>query len=749
MDKKLYKLMDWAAIEGIVYADDPHADEILGCHENKGNQSLVQCFFPKASKITLCYKDGKNTKTVAMQLADEEGFFAALVPGKIGKDYSYKVTYENDKNEYEFLDPYAFKAPESEEVIKKFLAGSLYNAQDYFGAHKTVVDGTSGILFRVYAPMADCVSLIGDFDRYDSRSLPMIKNDETGVFSLFIPTLKEKEKAEYMYEIRTSKGKVVRKLDPYAATHVRKDGLHESALLKNVKKYAPVKTVEAEPFLLYTFDSVSEIPDDYEQKAKDIKELGFTHVSVGNLLSERMSHDVHVAKTFFDNPASTKVKKFIDALHKVGLKVIGVLALSCFDLDSESLTAFDGSCIYEHLDERQGKHYKYLAGLFNYDRGEVKSFLLSAALRYVNCFELDGIRLADTSFMLYLDYAKDAGMWIPNIYGGNENLSAIAFIKELNRMLKKEYPGLLLMTDEFSGWQNMTKSQDDDGFGFDLKWNHAYTSELYKYLSLNPINRSAHHHELTMSYLYQQIEKFVLAITQDALTKCSTGEDQLFNSEYADTNKLIYAYTMFHPGKKAFKNSFVSALDSNFVKATNSMYLECAALNQLDSQPEGFEWINEISANECVLTYTRKSVNPEETLLVVVNMAGCDWENYKIGVPMDGKYKPVYVSENAKFGGLVNMKQTLVKCKKDECDMRDYSIRIKIPALSVSVYSFVPYTPEELEAIRAKEEEKRLKEEEARKKKELLKKKKDKIKKTMKEKLAREIAKAEEEIYRS
>lgn len=749
MDKKLYKLMDWAAIEGIIYSDEPHPEKLLGCHAVKGNHTLVQCFFENASEVKLVIEDEAKPKTVSMEQADEEGFFAVLLPGAAPHKYSYQVKFQGEKKACSFEDPYAYDFTFHAKLLKEFKGGTLINAQEEFGAHEIEMNGKKGTMFMVYAPNAKGVSLALKSRNYQSRSLPMILDEESGVYGLFMPGVNPEE--GYYYSLRRNDGCVVKKLDPFSGVAIEKDGLVVSKSFGASKgKYQIQKTEPEKPFLLYTFDGRTQIDDvvDVEKKAKEIAELGFTHVSLGNLLPEKLADGVHVPRAFFASCADEKVQKFVAALHKHKLKVIGVLALSCFDYDEEFLASYDGTCIYEHLEERRGRHYKFGCGLFNYGRGEVKSYLMSAAYAYIDAFSLDGIRLADTSFMLYLDYGKNPGEWAANLYGGNENLEAIEFIKLLNKNLKKRYPNLLIMTDEFSGWQNLTSPLKDDGFGFDLKWNYAYVRELLKYMSIDPISRCAHHHELTMSYLYQEIEKFVLSITDDAMLKCGTDMDRLFPSDDGSTLRMLYAYTMVHPGAKGFMENLVKRLDPSFVKETNALYLEQGALNALDGKDAGFEWINSISANECVLTFLRKSAKKEETLLVCVNMAGCDWDNYKIGVPMDGKYKQIYVSENQKYGGEASVKSAPIKCKEDECDMRKFSIRTKLPAMSVSVYEYVPYTEKELADMKAKLEAKLQKEKEALRKKELLKKEKEKIRKSMKEKLALEFAKAEEAIAR-
>lgn len=304
----------------------------------------------------------------------------------------------------------------------------------------------------------------------------------------------------------------------------------------------------------------------------------------------------------------------------------------------------------------------------------------------------------------------------------------------------------MLITDEFSGWRNMTQPLDQEGFGFDWKWNYAYTNELLRYLAVNPVNRSNYHQELTMSYLYRYLERFMLSVSKDYMQKSEWSLEQLYGQDneklMLSQKKMIYAYSMVHPGSKYFMQLFDHTYDE-FVRDCNALYLTHPALWHFDEE-DNFEWINSISANECVLVFMRKS--KEETLLVTVNFANCAWENHKIGVPFDGKYREIFSTDNRKYLGDGQCNTRILKSKKDECDMRENSIRVTMAPLSVSVLTYVPYTEKELEQMRLKEQERLKKQEEARKKKEKLKKEKAKIRASLKEELAKKIAKAEEEI---
>lgn len=750
MNKKLYKLMDWPEIEGIIYADEAHPEKVLGARIH-GNQTLIQAFLPMASQVSVLY--GSEEKEYPMECMDEDGFYAVLVPGKNKEPYKFRMKpkAENGGKVSVFADPYGYDVSITEKESQKWNAGTSYHAYRFMGAHEVILDKTAGVLFRVWAPEAVRVSVIGEFNQYDGRVHPMMLDGKTGIFGLFIPGMTAG--TAYQYEIRQKGGTVTVKADPYARQLVTENEHVQMSVVPACDTYVwkseKPKNDKESPVLVYEPD-FTEVHDKLHETVLWLKENGYTHVAIGNILKENTAQtSVHEPLAFYalrdEYCSDAELKKIVDAFHEAGIFVIADYAAACFSTAKELLGQYDGSCLYEHLDGRQGAHPGFSVALFHYARPQVTDFLISAALRLVDEFHVDGIRFCDTSFMLYLDYGKNDGEWIPNMYGGNENLEGIEFLKHCVSILKKEYPDVMLVTDEFSGWQNMTKALDQDGFGFDRKWNYAYINELMRYLAVDPINRKNYHHELTMSYLYCDLEKFMLAISRDYMEKCECSMDNMYGHDLEKIDlaqrKLLYAYSMVHPGSKYFMKMFDPALDG-FVKDCNALYLEHPAL--LPEDAGQFEWINNISANECVLVFERKS--KDETLIITVNFANCAWENHKIGVPYDGKYREIFSTDAQKYLGDGKCNPRVLKSKKDECDMRENSIRVTLAPLSLSVFLYVPYSEKELEQMRQKELERLKKQEEARRKKEKLKKEKAKIRASLKEELARKIAKAEEEI---
>lgn len=784
MTKKLYRYMNWREMEGIIYSDTDEPGELLGPH-TAGSQTLVQVFLPAAEKVSVL--TGSPEKEYPMELADEAGYFAVLLPGKKQPEYRLKVIGKGTQEVQYLHDAYAYPASEclyaeaqktgrAEDTLsdpaqmQMFHMGTQYQAWKYMGAHRAVCRGVAGVLFRVWAPEAMRVSVIGAFNGYDGRVHQMNRSTVTDLFELFIPDLEGE--IGYQYEIRKKNGDVIVKSDPYATKLYDGQGEEEARYLiarlergdycwkdgawkkKQIyQKGGALHICEVSAETLFGGETLEKKRQAaLHEKAKELKEAGYTHVSLQHTMLENTdNHSVHetvayyAAGIYFESTAV--LKSVVDALHEEGLSVIFEWAPGCFSKAGELLSEYDGSCLYEHLDFRQGFHNRYQVKLFQYARPEVASFLISSLSYLIEELHADGIRVCDTSFMLYLDYGKPNGEWIANLYGGNENLDAIAFLKNAVSMVKNNYPDVLMITDEASGWENLTTPIAEDGFGFDYKWNYALVNDLLRYLTIPYGDRRKAHHELTLSYLYMYKERFINALSEDYILKsdcglaCMNTEDASLRAAAA---RLLPAYLMLHPGAKLFNAAFLPEGTETYLTALNRFYLSQPALSVWDDREDGFEWMNAISANESVLLFLRKC--PEQTLLIGVNFSDQAWTSHKSGVPADGKYKEIFNTDSEEFGGNGMVNARVLKAKKDECDTREYSIRMNLAPMSAAVFAYVPYTEKELSEMREKEEERRRKAAEAQRKKEQLKKKKEKIKASLKEELARKIAQAEAEI---
>ena len=693
MNEKLYDLMNWREIEGIVYSDTCNPYEVLGQHIVKDGV-LIGAFSPDSSKLEI--KDLSTGKVSQMEKVDDAGFYAILLPGK--KRISYKLigTFE-DGDTFEYYDPYAFGLALDEAKLRKFNAGICYDAYDYLGAHEDTVDGVKGVRFAVWAPYAYRVSVVGEFNNWDGRIHQMTKIDNTGVFEIFVPEIGAGEM--YKFEIRKKGELLSSKYDPYSFMTEKLPGL--ASIVANLDNFKWTDgtwlTNRAKNKSRQTPLSIGEVMyDEYtdeviDKVVKDAVAKGYTHIKLVNITAEKQP------KTFFapDPKKITpdKLMKLVDTLHNEGVGVIMDIQMHHFSSEQEGLAEFDGSCLYEHDDMKKGYLPKHNTKLFNYARPEVTSFLISSVLFWTHKYHMDGISIATVAGMLYLDYDKKNGEWTPNIYGGNENLEAIELIKHLNSIYKKMSNGAILIAEDNSGYQNLTGDEvTSDCLGFDYKYNVGWRRDLLDYLQYEPYMRTKYYNELTLNSVYTFNDNFILPLTHDmvedgkpVLKDRMTGVDDF---KRMANLRLALAYYMTYPGKKALYLNTEQEQLSKCISALNKMYKSEPALYELDDDEEGFEWINNISAKECVITYVRKGKTLDEMLLVACNFEDIDREEYKVGVLRAGKYKEIFNSDSEEFGGKGFTNKRLKQSKTDECDGREESIRIRIPALGVTVLKF-------------------------------------------------------------
>ncbi|MCI9307452.1 MAG: 1,4-alpha-glucan branching enzyme, partial [Lachnospiraceae bacterium] len=379
------------------------------------------------------------------------------------------------------------------------------------------------------------------------------------------------------------------------------------------------------------------------------------------------------------------------------------------------LAAFDGTCLYEHWDPRQGSHPHWGTLIYNYGRPQVKNFLIANALFWTEVYHADGIRMDAVASMLYLDYGKNDGEWVANIYGGKENLEAVEFLKHLNSIFKKRKDGALLIAEESTAWPRITGAVEEDGLGFDFKWNMGWMNDFIGYMHYDPVFRAYHHGELTFSMIYAYSENFILSLSHDEVVH---GKASLVGKMPGDRDSQLnnlraaYGYMMAHPGKKLlFMGQEYAPFEEwnenvgldwellqyqdhgnmrDYVKALNVFLREHPALYEQDHEPEGFEWINNISANENMLVFLRKAKKAKETLLVVCNFSPLVYEKHKIGVPFEGRYKEIFNSDSEEFGGSDVRNKRAKLSKKSECDGRENSIEITVPPMGIAVFACTP-----------------------------------------------------------
>ena len=760
MEQKLYDQMDWAGIEELVYseASDPH--KLLGPHVTEDGL-LVQAFIPTAVSITV--KLTGNGKKYPMEMADEAGFFAVLIPRKSVTPYTLLVEYEGGGQE-EIHDPYAFAPLYTDEDIKKFAAGIHYAIYEKMGAHPMTINGVEGVYFSVWAPCAMRVSVVGDFNQWDGRRHQMrrIGWDDACIFELFIPGLKQGD--IYKYEIKTRHGEPMLKADPYAnyaelrpntasivwdvSRYQWKDKEWMARRAKTDTKDKPMNIYEVHlgswmrkdismdeegnPVTGSEFYNYREIA---EKLAAYVKEMGYTHVELMPVMEHPLDGSWGYQVTGYYAPTSRygtpdDFMAFMDYMHQQGIGVILDWVPAHFPRDAYGLAAFDGTCVYEHEDPRKGAHPHWGTLIYNYGRPGVSNFLIANALFWADKYHADGIRMDAVASMLYLDYGKNDGEWVANIYGGNENLEAVEFLKHLNTVFKGRKDGAVLIAEESTAWPMITGKPADGGLGFDYKWNMGWMNDFLSYMKCDPYFRNYHYGELTFSMLYAYSEDFVLVFSHDEVVH---GKGSMMGKMPGDTLekkaenlRAAYGFMIGHPGKKLlFMGQEYGQIDEwnenaslewnlleyplhknmqTYVKALNKLYLEHPALYEQDYSPEGFEWINCSYQKESMVMFLRRSKDKKETLLFVCNFDTVDHEKFRVGVPFAGKYKEILNSDSKEFGGNGLGNSRVKTAKKMEWDERDYSIEMHIPPMSCLVFSCTP-APEEPKRHAAKKTE--------------------------------------------
>ena len=633
------------------------------------------------------------------------------------------------------------------------------------------IDNTEGTYFAVWAPNAMRISVVGDFNGWDGRIHQMRRLWDSGIFELFIPGAKKGD--NYKYELKLKGGTTYLKSDPYGnAAQMRPENAsvitdlsdfswEDDKFIKGRGKYqdsqAPVSVYE---MYLGSFLKGKEGTEfaNYRDIADGLipylKDMGFTHVELMPIMEHPLDESWGYQVIGYYAPTARygtpqDFMYLVNELHKAGIGIILDWVPAHFPRDVYGLSNFDGTCLYEHRDPRQSFHAHWGTLIYNYGRPEVSNYLIANALFWVEKYHVDGIRMDAVASMLYLDYGKQDGQWIANIYGGNENLEAIEMMKHLNSIMKKRNPGVLTIAEESTAFPKITGELNDGGLGFDLKWNMGFMNDYINYIRNDPYFRSYHHGELTFSMIYQYSEKYMMPFSHDEVVhgkatligKMPGSREQKFAGL-----RLTFAYMMTHPGRKLLfmgqelgefdewnekrqvqwelKNVPEHAGISRLVKDLNGLYKSCPELHVLDDDANGFEWINNISANESYITFARKGEKDGEILVVAANFSGVAL-NLTTGVPKNGKYKEIFNSDSRDYGGTNMVNSKVIRSKMIEWDDRENSINVKLAPLSLSILKYIPLTKEEL----VKEEQQRvaLEQERLKKEQELLKKEQEKL----------------------
>ena len=622
-----------------------------------------------------------------------------------------------------------------------FGQGTHYEIYKKLGAHLTEKDGVAGTYFAVWAPRAKSVKLIGDFNHWDGKAHEMTRLDPLGIYELFVPGVGEG--ALYKYLIHGADDQQHYKCDPYGYSAEFRPGT-ASRVADISYKWKDSKWMEeraekdtnAMPISIYEVHLGSwkrHAHDEekgetgfysYEELAKDlvkyVKDMGYTHVELMGIAEHPFDGSWGYQVTGYFAPTSrygtpTQFKKLIDALHKAKIGVILDWVPAHFPRDAHGLANFDGAPLYEYPDPRKGEHPDWGTKIFNYEMNEVKNFLISNALYWMDEYHIDGLRVDAVASMLYLDYGKSDGQWVANKYGGNNNLEAIEFFKHLNSCLLGKYPGAMMIAEESTAWPKVTDKPENDGLGFSYKWNMGWMHDFLEYMKLDPYFRKNNHNKMTFAASYMTSENYILVLSHDEVVhlKCSMiNKMPGYPVDKFANLKAGYAFMMGHPGKKLLfmgqefaqyqEWSEARELDwflladekhqqlQGWMKELLHIYKKYPCLYELDRSYDGFQWINADDADRSIFSFVRYDKEKKKSLLFVMNFTPVAREDYRVGVPRRKQYKLILNSHDAKFGGddIVKNRETVYKSAKGECDNQPYSFSYPLPAYGVAVFEF-------------------------------------------------------------
>ncbi|MCR5429072.1 MAG: 1,4-alpha-glucan branching protein GlgB [Lachnospiraceae bacterium] len=735
----LYELMNWGAMEAIVYSehDDPHT--WLGGHvTHKG--VLYNTFQPTARSVSVKIKN----KYYRMESVDEQGNFSVLVPGDTVQSYKLAITYD-DGTTTEIYDPYSFAPLIEPEDEDRFIHGIHYEIYEKLGAHVRTVRGVKGTYFAVWAPNAQRVSVVGGFNLWDGRRNPMRKLRAAGIFELFVPGVGENEL--YKFEIKCTGGLTYLKSDPYeffgemrpnTASIVRSldyDWTDSEWLKARKKTDTASMAMSIYEVHLGSWQRKGDGDNDFynyreiaPMLAKYVKKQGYTHIELMPIMEHPFDGSWGYQVTGYYAPTSRygtpqDFMFFMDYMHKQGIGVILDWVPAHFPRDAFALATFDGTCLYEHPDKRLGEHPDWGTLIFNFGRPEVTNFLIANALFWVEKYHADGIRMDAVASMLYLDYGRKAGEWVANKYGGNENLEAIELLKHLNSIFHKKEKGALIIAEESTAWANITKTVEEGGLGFDLKWNMGWMNDFTSYMKKDPLFRKGAHGQLTFSMMYAYSENFVLVLSHDEVVhgKCSMLEKMPgYRVDKFANLRAAYGFMMGHPGKKLLfmgqefgqerEWSENRSLDwgeledelhlkmQKFSAKINAMYTDYPAFTRLDCSPEGFRWMSCEDADHSIVSFIRSDGELKDTLLFVFNFTPVYYEQFMQAVPFAGEYKEILNSDSTTYGGGGRINSKAKLSKPEPHDGQENSIIMKLPPLSCVIFSCTPEAVKEEKA---------------------------------------------------
>ena len=691
---------------------------------------VIRAFRPLDRQLFIYLHD--RTQRVPMVRTNPAGFFEQFLPGVAETARYHLILVDGAGQEHEIEDPYRFGFYLTDYELYLHGEGNFFQSYRKLGAQMRTVDGVQGVNFAVWAPNAQRVSVIGAFNGWDTRTHAMSART-SGIWELFIPNLSVG--TAYKYAIKSiQQGYESEKSDPYAfysemrphtASRVWPLDQHE---WQDEAWMAARVTTQAldKPINIYEvhLGSWKRVPSDngflnYRDLARELvayaKEMGYTHLELLPITEHPFDGSWGYQATGYFAPTSrfgspSDFMAFVDYCHQAGIGVILDWVPAHFPRDAHGLGFFDGTHLYEHADPRLGEHRDWGTKIFNFGRNEVRNFLLSSALFWLKVYHLDGLRVDAVASMLYLDYSREAGDWVPNRYGGRENLEAIDFLRRFNELVHTEAPGAITFAEESTSWPMVTRPAYAGGLGFDYKWNMGWMHDMLSYMEKDPIYRRYHQNQITFSLVYAFSENFVLPFSHDEVVHLKHSMlDKMPGDLWRKFANLraLYAYMTSHPGKKLLfmggefgqwrEWSEARSLDwhllaapehqqlQNFVKALNHLYLQEPALHQVDASWEGFAWIDLSDADQSVISYTRYAHDRNDLLVVVCNFTPLPRHGYRIGLPIEAAYREILNSDWRHFGGSGVENQGLLRAEAQPWQNCPFSTMVSLPPLGVLI----------------------------------------------------------------
>ncbi|PYK21891.1 MAG: 1,4-alpha-glucan branching enzyme [Verrucomicrobia bacterium] len=708
-----------------------HSDPfgVLGPHKI-GDGVEVRVFRPDARAIEVVL-DREPDNPIAAERIDKEGFFCVTVPGA-GSDIPYHLRIVKPDGSEEFTrDAYQYGPIMGDIDLHLFSEGQHWKIYEKLGAHLQAIGDATGVYFAVWAPNAQRVSVVGDFNHWDGRVNPMRKLLGAGVWELFLPGIKQG--THYKFEIRTQTGAVLLKSDPFA--FFNQHGKSTASLVYDLERYTwnDADWIEARrqknwpqsPISIYEVHLGSwrrkegncqltylELADTLLQY---VVEMGYTHIELLPVAEHPFEGSWGYQVTNYYAPTSRfgppdDFRHFIDKCHQAGIGVIMDWVPAHFPKDAHALAEFDGTDLYEHMDPRQGEHQDWGTLIFNYGRNEVRNFLIGNALFWLDKYHIDGLRVDAVASMLYLDYSRKPGQWVPNVYGGRENLDAIHFLKRFNEVCYERFPGIITIAEESTAWPGVTRPTYLGGLGFGFKWNMGWMHDFLHYMSIDPIYRRYHHGNITFSLLYAFQENFILVLSHDEVVY---GKRSLLSKMPGDewrkfaNLRMFLAWMYGHPGKKLLfmGGEFGQSNEWNhdtqldwqllelprhdglhrLVQHLNYTYKNEPALWQLDDTYDGFDWIDFHDAENSVVSFLRKS-QEGDIVAFVVNATPVVRYNYRLGVPESGFYREIINTDGETYGGSNIGNLGGVQSEAQEWMGREHSILVHLPPLATLAF---------------------------------------------------------------